>query len=129
MKGKRTDRLNSEFRKNIYDVIKNRLNLQGATEMFTITEVDTSPDIKNAKVYVSVYSTSPEKAEATFNAIKNASLEIRRELAFVMRNMRYIPELRFYRDGACEYGSKIDGILSNITYGEYDDDNGDSEQA
>ena len=128
MKGKRTDRLNSEFRKNIYDVIKYRVNVSGITEMFTITEVDTSPDIKNAKVYISVYSTSKEKADATFNAIKGAAQEIRHELASVMRNMRYIPELRFYRDEACEYGSKIDGILSNITYGEYDDDNGDSEQ-
>ena len=59
-------------------------------------------------------------------AISQASVEIRKELAFLMRGMRYIPELRFYRDGASEYGSKIDTILANITYGEYDDDNGDS---
>jgi ribosome-binding factor A len=96
--------------------------------MFTITEVDVSPDIKNAKVFVSVYSTSPEKADATFNAINNAAQEIRHELAYIMRSMRYIPELRFYRDQASEYGSRIDGILSNITYGEYDDDNGDSSE-
>ena len=69
MKGKRTDRLNSEFRKLIYDVIKNRLDIHGATEMYSVTEVDVSPDLKHAKVYLSVYSTDEAKAKATFDAI------------------------------------------------------------
>ena len=65
MKGKRTDRLNSEFRKLIYDVIKNRINSTDITEMFSVTEVDVSPDLKHAKVYISVYSTDEEKAKKT----------------------------------------------------------------
>lgn len=125
MKGKRTDRLNSEFRKIIYDAIKNRLDISGVTEMFSVTEVDVSPDLKHAKVYISVYSTSEEKAKATFDAICLSSPEIRKELA---RNtsIRYVPELRFYKDGASEYGNKIDMILKGLTYGENDDDNGDN---
>ena len=103
MKGKRTDRLNSEFRKLIYDVISNRVNLPGVTEMFSITEVDVSPDLKHAKVYVSVYSTSEEKTKTTFDAICKASPEIRRELAH-LSSIRYVPELRFYYDGASEIG-------------------------
>ena len=128
MKGKRTERLNSEFRKLIYDVIKNRINSSDITEMFSVTEVDVAPDLKNARVYVSVYSTSDEKAKKTFDAIAKSSPEIRRELAR-MSNIRYVPELRFYHDGASAYGNKIDKILSTFTYttsGEEDDDNGNS---
>ena len=128
MKGKRTDRLNSEFRKLIYDVIKNRINSPDITEMFSVTEVDVSPDLKHAKVYVSVYSTSEERAKATLDGICKASPEIRKELAHAS-NIRYVPELRFYRDGASAYGSKIDKILSTFTYstsGDENDDNGDS---
>ena len=121
MKGKRTDRINSEFRKLIYDVIKNRLNIPGATEMFSITEVDVSPDLKNAKVYVSVYSTDEQKAKLTFDSICKASVDIRRELAH-STSIRYVPELRFYHDGASAYGNKIDKILANLTYGEHNDD-------
>ncbi len=125
MKGKRTDRLNSEFRKLIYEVISTKLDIQGATEMYSVTEVDVSPDLKSARVYLSVYSTSEEKAKATFDAIARSSAEIRRELSR-MTTIRYVPELRFYRDGASEYGNKIDTILAGLTYGENNDDSGDS---
>ena len=122
MKGKRTEKLNSEFRKLIYEIIKNDLNIPTVTEMFSITEVDVAPDVKSAKVYVSVYSTDPVKKQATFNGIKENTSKIRRELSSKMR-IKYVPELRFLEDGALEYGNKIDKILSTITYGEDNDDN------
>ena len=125
MKGKRTDRINSELRKLIYDVIKNKLMLPDVTEMFTVTEVDCSPDLKHAKVYLSVYSVNEEKRKKTYDAICHASAEIRRELCAEMR-MRTVPELRFYEDGAFAYGNKIDTILSGLTYSN-DGDNDDSE--
>ena len=122
MKGKRTEKLNSEFRKLIYDIVKNDLNIPSVTEMFSITEVDVAPDVKSAKVYVSVYSTNAEKKKATFEGIKASASKIRRELSSKMR-IKYVPELRFIEDGALEYGNKIDKILSTITYGEDNDDN------
>ena len=121
MKSTRIERLNSEFRKTIYDIIKNELNIPTVTEMFSVTEVDVSPEIKNAKVYISVYSTNEEKKKATFLGIKEHSQQIRRALAGKM-TIKYIPELNFYEDGALEYGSKIDKILSTLTYGENNDD-------
>lgn len=125
MKVKRTERLNSELRKLIYDVIKNKLMLPDVTEMFTVTEVDCAPDLKTAKVYISVYSTDEEKRKKTFDAIRVVSPEIRRELCHEMR-IRTVPELRFYEDGAFAYGNKIDTILSTLTYGENNDDSTDS---
>ena len=125
MKNKRTDRLNSELRKLIYEIISNRLMLPEVTEMFTITEVDCAPDLKSAKVYLSVYSQSEDKRKKTYDAICKASSEIRKELCHVMR-IRTVPELRFYEDGAFAYGNKIDTILSTLTYGEHDDEISDN---
>ncbi len=122
MNNKRGQRLNSEFRKNIYEVIKNQLNNPNITEMFSVTEVDVSPDMKNAKVYISVFSTDEVKKKITFDAIKDSAGEIRKILGSVM-HIRYIPVLRFLEDSALEYGNKIDKILSTITYGESNDDN------
>ena len=122
MKSTRTEKLNSEFRKIIYEVIKNELNIPSVTEMFSITEVDVAPDLKSAKVYVSVYSTDSVKKQATFNGIKDSASKIRKALSSKLR-IKYVPELRFLEDGALEYGNKIDKILSTITYGDTNDDN------
>lgn len=122
MKVKRTDKINSEIQKIVYEIIRTQINVPTITEMFSITEVDCAPDLKNAKVYVSVYSQSEEKKTATFNGIKGASSEIRRALASKMRT-RCVPELHFYLDTALEYGNKIDKILSGIKYYTKEDDN------
>ncbi|MBO5889155.1 MAG: 30S ribosome-binding factor RbfA [Clostridia bacterium] len=122
MKSTRTEKLNSEFRKIIYEVVKNELNIPTVTEMFSITEVDVAPDLKSAKVYVSVYSTDLNKKQATFLGIKDSASKIRKALSSKLR-IKYVPELRFYEDGALEYGNKIDKILSTITYGDTNDDN------
>ncbi len=122
MKSTRTEKLSSEFRKIIYEAIKYELNIPSVTEMFSITDVDVAPDLKSAKVYVSVYSTDPSKKQATFDGIKDSASKIRKVLSNKLR-IKYVPELRFYIDDALEYGNKIDKILSTITYGDTNDDN------
>lgn len=126
MKSKRGLKLNSEFRKLIYDAIKVRLNIPEVTEMFSITEVDCAPDLKTAKVYISVYSADENKKKATFNGIKNASGDIRRIISSEM-HIRTVPEFRFFEDGALEYGNKIDKIISGFTYHTESDDDTDKD--
>ncbi len=122
MKSRRNQRLDSEFKKAIYDIVTNKLMLTDGLAMFTITEVDISPDIKNAKVYVSIYAQNEEKKKQAFDKIKNASNEIRKYLSQVM-STRTVPSLRFIEDSSSSYGEKIDRILSTITYGEDNEDN------
>jgi ribosome-binding factor A len=122
MKSRRNQRLDSEFKKAIYDIVTNKLMLTDGLAMFTITEVDISPDIKNAKVYVSIYAQNEEKKKQAFDKVKNASNEIRRHLSQVM-STRTVPSLRFIEDSSSSYGEKIDRILSTITYGEDNEDN------
>ena len=109
----RTDKLNAEFQKETYDIIYRNLKNPLVTEMFGITKVDTSKDLKNARVYVSVYSKDERKKKATFDAIACDSKRIRYELAHSVK-LRTVPELRFYPDDSMEYGDKMDALFRKI---------------
>ncbi|MBE5742252.1 MAG: 30S ribosome-binding factor RbfA [Clostridiales bacterium] len=115
MRGKREQRLNSEFQKEIYDILKNKIKNPNITEMFSILEVDVTNDLKYAKVYVSIFSTNGERGAKTFNAIKESAKAVRSELAKIMR-IRTVPELTFILDTSADYGNKIEKILSTLTY-------------
>lgn len=114
----RTDRLNAEFKKEIYEIISRRLKNPLVTEMFSILRVDCTKDLSHAKVYVSVFSMSDEKRAATFNAIKADAKKIRQELSRSM-HIRTVPELDFLLDDSMEYSAKMDKIFSELTYGEH----------
>ena len=126
MKEKREKRLNSEFQKEIYSILKNKIKNPAISEMFSISEVDVTNDLKHAKVFVSVFSTDKVKAQATFEAICASAKAVRTELSKTMR-IRTVPELHFMTDKSQDYGEKIDKLLEGLTYSENeDDDNGNS---
>lgn len=109
----RTDKLNGEFQKAIYEIITRRLNDPEITAMVSVLKVDTSKDLKNAKVFVSIYATSEEKKMTTFNAIKSNAKRIRYELSREMKT-RTVPELFFILDGSIEYGDKMEKLFLSI---------------
>lgn len=115
MKGIRHERLAGEFQKEISAVISGRLrnNFPELSVVISITKTDVAPDLKSAKVYVSIYDPDKSRAEKSFEILKENAGFIRRELAKVM-TMRTVPELRFWLDGSMEYGEKIDRLLSEI---------------
>ena len=115
MKEKREKRLNSEFQKEIYSILKNKIKNPAISEMFSISEVDVTNDLKHAKVFVSVFSTDKVKAQATFEAICASAKAVRTELSKTMR-IRTVPELHFVTDNSTDYGNKIDKVLSTLTY-------------
>ena len=115
MKGIRGERLSGEFQKEIASVISTKLrsDYPRLSAIISVTEVDVAPDLKSAKVYISVYDTDKDRAEESFSVIKENAGFIRRELAKVMC-LRTVPELRVLKDGSMEYGEKIDKILFDL---------------
>ena len=115
MKGHRGERLAGEFQKEIYGVISGKLRFEfpELSKVISVTEVDVAPDLKSAKVYISIFDTDEARAENSFNIIKENAGLIRHELAQVM-HLRTVPELRIKKDGSMEYGEKIDKILLNL---------------
>lgn len=115
MKGVRGERLAGEFQKEIYSVISGKLRgkYPELSPIISVTSADVAPDLKSAKIYVSVFDTDAERAVRTFEIIKENAGFIRFELSKVM-HIRTVPELRFFRDESMQYGEKIDKILSGL---------------
>ncbi len=78
----------------------------------TVTDVDLSDDLRNAKVFVSVYGGDDQK-KGSLEGLKSASSFIRSELGRRMR-LRYIPELLFRFDATVERGAHIMELLREI---------------
>ncbi len=78
-----------------------------------MTEADIAPDLKSAKVYISIFDTDEQRKNESYSIISQNAGLIRHELSKVMQ-IRTVPELRFKKDGSMEYGEKIDKILSDL---------------
>lgn len=79
------------------DIIQNRLNDPRIEGFVTITEVDLSPDNRNADIYISVMSPNDATENRTQIAIRHATKHIQSLLAERMTT-RFVPILRLLKD-------------------------------
>ena len=107
----RLNRINEELKKEISQIISFELKNPDATGLISITKVKITPDLKYAKVYVSIINSKNE--EKTMNALKQSAGFIRSLIAKRV-NLRITPELVFEKDDSMEYGMKIDSILKEL---------------
>jgi ribosome-binding factor A len=84
----------------------------------TITEVDLSPDLRHARVFISTLDEA-EKRDRTLDALRRAAPFLRRGLAR-RGGLRFIPALDFVFDASLESGARIEKLLGEIL----EDDNG-----
>ncbi|WP_073027301.1 30S ribosome-binding factor RbfA [Lutispora thermophila] len=108
----RLNRISEELKKEISSIIMNELKDPRISAMCSIVSVETTPDLKYAKVYVSIYGSKEEK-EITLKGLKNASGFIRKKLGDNMK-IRYLPEIHFVLDESIEHGARIAEILNEI---------------
>lgn len=78
----------------------------------SITQVDLSPDLKNAKIHISIFGNENQKKE-TMAGLSSATGFIRRKLAGMLET-RVTPEINFVRDDSIERGSRVLGIISKL---------------
>ncbi len=107
----RMDKVNETLKKEISIIIDQDLRNQNITGLISVTKVKTSPDLRTARVYISLLNCKSKKN--TMEGIKKASGYIRSEIAKRV-NLRYTPELTFEIDESMEYGSRIESILKEI---------------
>lgn len=107
----RLNRIDEELRKEISNIISFELKNPEATGLISVTKVKVTPDLKYAKVYVSLLNSKSE--EKTMEALKNSAGFVRSQIAKRI-NLRITPELVFEKDDSMEYGMKIDSILKDL---------------
>ena len=79
--------------------------------MISVTRVETTGDLRYAKVWLSVLGLENEKEFK--RGLKSASGWLRRELGTTL-NLRYTPELVFELDHSIEYGAHISQVIESL---------------
>lgn len=108
----RLGRVNEELMKAISHIITYELKNPDVTGMISVTRVKATPDLKYAKVYVSILN--PKSVEETMKGLKESAGFIRSQVAKTV-NLRITPELVFEYDDSIGHGEKIDNILKQIS--------------
>ena len=78
----------------------------------TITSVDVTADLRQAKVYFTLMGSQDERAETQAGLDSSASY-IRQQLGRVL-HLRHTPEIRFLYDASVDYGQHIEKLLSEV---------------
>ena len=103
MPSNRIGRINEEIQRELAALIPTVKDPR-VSGMISVTAVETTPDLKFAKIYVSALDKGGE--EQVLRGLKSASGYLRRELGRRL-NLRYTPELTFVRDDSIHKGANI----------------------
>ena len=107
----RLNRINEELKREISNIINYEVTNSNVTGLVSVTKVKISPDLRYAKVYVSILNS--RNVKQTLAGLKSSYGFIRSRIAEKI-NLRVTPELVFELDDSMQYGEKIDTILKDI---------------
>lgn len=107
-------RINQEVQKELSMLIVRELKDPRIHPMTSIVNVEVAPDLKTAKVYVSVLGNDLEQKN-TLAGLKSAAPFLRSQLAKSI-NLRNTPELTFVVDQSIEYGVNMSKLIDEVNY-------------
>jgi ribosome-binding factor A len=86
----------------------------------TLTDVTMSPDLRNARVFYTVYGEQPQRA-ATKDALSRAAGHLRAAVAHEVR-LRFTPTLEFVEDPVPERTQRLEAILEQLHEADREED-------
>jgi len=107
----RIGRINEEIQRELSALIRTLKDPRVQNAMISITGVDTTGDLRYAKVYVSVLE--KDKSKDVLKGLKSAGGYLRREIGSKLQ-LRYTPELVFEEDDSITQGAKMFALLSSL---------------
>lgn len=125
MPGRRPERLAEQIKEEVSLIIAGEVE-DPRVGSVTVTEAKLSPDLRHAKVYVSVIG-SENEVKGSLAALRHASGFIRAQLGGVLR-MRHTPELHFAYDDAESRAARIEELLSQEAAAARERDQGSSDR-
>lgn len=108
----RLNRISEQMKKEISSIIMNEIKDPRVTEMCSVVYVKVTPDLKYAKVYISIFGNDEEKSNS-IKGLRSASGFIRKKLGEYMK-LRHLPEIHFEIDESIEHGARISQLLGQI---------------
>ncbi len=114
--GHRHERVAEEIRHEVSIMLTGELKDPRIAGLATVTEVRVSPDLRQARVFVSVMGTDTEQS-STLKGLEAASGFVRRQLTERL-GLRRSPEIHWVLDKSEEYGGHIEDLLRQMKKGE-----------
>ena len=112
MASNRISRINEEIQRELSEQCRRLKDPRvSQTGMVSITRVDTTGDLRYARIYVSALDKSQEKE--VLKGLKSAAGFLRRELGRSLQ-LRYTPELQFVADDSIQHGAHILEVLRQV---------------
>ena len=111
MASNRIGRINEEIQKELASSLRSVKDPRVQDTMISITHVETTPDLRYAKVYVSFLQ--EEKAADALKGLKSAGGWLRRQLGSALQ-LRYTPELVWELDDSITYGAKMMDLINSL---------------
>ncbi len=108
----RAERVSDELRRRLTELILTELKDPRVSFMSTITRIQMSPDLRYAKVFVSVMG-EPVEQTNTIEALRHAAGYLRREMGVDLR-LRHTPELQFVLDHSIEEGDRVLRVIREV---------------
>jgi len=110
---RRNERVSKFIQRELSGLLKREVNDPRLSELISVTEVSLSPDLKYAKIFVSILGDETNKRDmlAGFNT---ASGFLRRELASRLK-MKYVPQLSFHYDDSIERGARLLNLIGQVS--------------
>ncbi len=115
----RADRVRKALMREVSDVIAHEIKDPAlVNQLISVTDIDLSPDLRHAKVFVSIMGETEQKQEI-LKILQEAQPRIRSVVGQRVR-LRYTPEIEIRYDESLERGSRVTQLLNQIARGEVD---------
>lgn len=111
MASNRIGRINEEIQKELANLLRTVKDPRVQDTMISITHVETTPDLRYAKVYVSFLQ--EDRAADAMKGLKSAGGYLRRQLGSALQ-LRYTPELVWALDDSITYGAKMLKLINSL---------------
>ncbi len=111
MASNRINRINEEIQKELSNLLRTVKDPRVQDTMISITRVETTPDLRYTKVYVSFLQN--EKAEGAMKGLKSAAGFLRRQLGTNLK-LRYAPEIVWALDDSITYGAHMLNLINSL---------------
>ena len=111
MASNRIGRINEEIQKELSSLLRSVKDPRVQDTMISITHVETTPDLRYAKVYVSFLQ--EERVADAMKGLKSAGGWLRRQLSSALQ-LRYTPELVWALDDSITYGAKMLELINSL---------------
>ena len=118
MASNRIARINEEIQKELSALLRTVKDPRVQNTMISITHVETTPDLRYTKVYVSFLE--EDRAKEAMKGLKSAAGYLRRQLGSNLR-LRYSPEIVWEQDDSITYGAKMLKLINSLEVNHDDD--------